>query len=69
MIISDLLGYISRSPRVLGTEDDSTALRSDLSDQVTVALYPELPTRHKAIRSVKDEDKFDVSIQIKITTL
>jgi len=50
---------------VLDPEDDSTVLRSDLSDPVTVALYPERPRRHTATRSVKDEEKFDVSVQIK----
>ena len=64
LVINDLLGYISRSPRVLDPEDDRTALRSDLSHHVTVGLYPILPTRHTATRIVKDEHKFEVSIQI-----
>ena len=70
--MNDLLGYISRSSRVLGPENDSSLPHSgqiDLSEPATVALYSELPTRHTATRSIKDEDKFDVSTQIKTTTL
>jgi hypothetical protein len=45
--------------------DDSTAVRSDLSEPVTVALYPGLAICHTGTRNKKDEDKLDVSIRIK----
>jgi hypothetical protein len=45
-----LSGYISRSPSMLHPKDDSTALFSGLSDLLTVALYPELPTHHTVTR-------------------